>query len=156
MVLFTGDDDMARDLGYIAYGRPTKCSVCGSDLVYKGIGEYQCTECHSLEYDDYGKVRLYIEAHNGATAAEISEATGVSQAKIRQMLKEERLEVTPDSVAFLHCEACGVDIRSGRFCASCEGKIKKMEALDSRSAHSKVQGFGQAVHGENGERRFMR
>lgn len=148
---------MARDLGYIAYGRPTNCCVCGGSLVYKGVGEYQCSECHSLEFDDYGKVRLYIEAHNGATAAEISEATEVSQAKIRQMLKEERLEVTSDSIAFLHCELCGIDIRSGKYCVSCATKVKKDVLADSKAIHnSKVQGFGAAKRGEDGERRFMR
>lgn len=145
---------MAKDLGYITYGRPTQCSVCGGSLIYKGIGEYQCSECYSLEYDDYGKVRLYIELHNGATSAEIAEATGVTQQKIRQMLKEERLEVTPDSMAFLHCEMCGIDIRSGRYCAACETKIRKDAAAESRS--SKIQGFGHAQRGEDGERRFMR
>ncbi len=145
---------MAKDLGYITYGRPTQCTVCGGSLIYKGIGEYQCSECYSLEYDDYGKVRLYIELHNGATSAEIAEATGVTQQKIRQMLKEERLEVTPDSVAFLHCEMCGIDIRSGRYCAACETKIRKDAATESRN--SKIQGFGHAQRGEDGERRFMR
>lgn len=148
---------MAKDLGYIAYGRPSQCTVCGGSLVYKGIGEYQCSDCHSLEYDDYGKVRLYIEMHNGATAAEIAEATGVSQVKIRQMLKEERLEVTPDSVAFLHCEICGTDIRSGRYCAACEAKIRKETMSESRNSHnSNLQGFGRSLRGEDGERRFIR
>ena len=107
------------------YGKPIKCSICNGPLVYKGVGEYQCSECFNLEYDDYGKVRLYIESHNGATASEISEATEVSQAKIRQMLKEERLEVASDSRAFLHCEACGKEIRSGQFCSECEAKETK-------------------------------
>lgn len=153
----TGDEEMAKDLGYITFGRPAQCCVCGGSLVYKGVGEYQCSECHSVEYDDYGKVRLYIEAHNGATSAEISDATGVSQAKIRQMLRDERLEVTPDSVAFLHCEICGIDIRSGKYCASCESKLRKDSVAESRMSHSsKVHGFGSANRGEDCKRRFMR
>ena len=148
---------MARDLGYITYGRPTQCSVCSGALVYKGVGEYQCSECQNLEYDDYGKVRLYIEEHNGGTAAEISEATGVTQAKIRQMLKEERLEVTPDSVAFLHCEMCGTDICSGKYCAACETKMHKNALMEKGASHnSQMHGFGPTSRGENGERRFMR
>ena len=147
---------MAVDLGYIKYGRPGKCSVCSSGLVYKGVGEYHCSECGNVEYDDYGKVRLYIEEHRGATAAEISEATEVSQGKIRQMLKEERLEVSPDSIAFLHCEACGVDIRSGKFCAECEAKRAKNKAFDANAKNNKIAaGFG-AGKLDSGEKRFKR
>lgn len=145
---------MARDLDYIAYGKPTKCSICNGPLVYKGVGEYQCSECFNLEYDDYGKVRLYIEAHNGATAAEISEATEVSQAKIRQMLKEERLEVASDSRAFLHCEMCGQEIRSGQYCQSCEAKRRKESNSESKS--KSMSGFGSAALTDRGEKRFRR
>jgi len=123
---------MDMDFGDAKYGKPLKCSVCGKTLVYKGVGEYQCSACQNLEYDDYGKVRLYIEKHNGATAIEISEATGVSQAKIRQMLKEERLEVSSNSIAFLRCEACGIEIRSGKYCEACDVKRRKEELLEPK------------------------
>ncbi len=146
---------MARDLDYITYGKPTKCSICNGSLVYKGVGEYQCNECYNLEYDDYGKVRLYIESHNGATAAEISEATEVSQGKIRQMLKEERLEVTADSRAFLHCEMCGREIRSGQYCTECDTKRRREGGLESKTPKS-LSGFGAAGKTDSGERRFRR
>ncbi|HKM21140.1 MAG TPA: hypothetical protein VJZ01_03785 [Lachnospiraceae bacterium] len=146
---------MARDLEYITYGKPIKCSICNGPLVYKGVGEYQCSECFNLEYDDYGKVRLYIESHNGATASEISEATEVSQAKIRQMLKEERLEVASDSRAFLHCEACGKEIRSGQFCSECEAK-RRREGVSEKKSSKMVGGFGAAAVTDRGEKRFRR
>lgn len=73
------------------YNRPTYCEKCGAVMVFKGVGEYQCEKCGYLDYDDYGKVRNYIEKHMGANVAEASKATGVTQKAIRDMLKEARL-----------------------------------------------------------------
>ncbi|MDE7285770.1 MAG: hypothetical protein K2N55_02845, partial [Lachnospiraceae bacterium] len=70
--------------------RPTLCQKCEGVLVYRGIGEYICEECGAVEYDDYGKVRNYLERHRGANVAEISDMTGVSHKAIRDMIKEKR------------------------------------------------------------------
>lgn len=102
------------------YNRPTICPECGGIMVFKGVGEYACEDCGHRDYDDYGKVRNYLEKHDGATAAQVSAATGVTQHAIRDMLKESRLEIAANSKAFLKCERCGASIRSGRFCPKCE------------------------------------
>ena len=60
-------------------------------MIFKGVGEYHCENCRHVEYDDYGKVRLYVEKHRGATSSEVSMQTGVSQKAIRQKLKENNL-----------------------------------------------------------------
>ena len=110
-----------------------------------------------MAYDDYGKVRLYIEAHRGATAAQIESAIGVPQRTIRLMLKEGRLEITPDSRSFLHCEICGKEIRSGTYCPECEMKMhRSMEAEERERRQKSLQGFGQGKKGEDGQRRFLR
>lgn len=138
------------------YNAPTKCKSCGGRMIFKGVGEYKCEDCGEVAYDDYGKVRLYIEEHHGATASEIESAIGVKQKTIRQLLKEERLEVTPDSKTFLKCEFCGVDIRSGRFCGAC-GKLFKAKTDAMKEKKMKqVQGFGQISKGEDGAKRFER
>ena len=94
---------------------PTFCAKCGGVMVFKGVGEYKCEDCGNLDYDDYGKVRNYIEKNPGATSAQTSAETGVSQKSIRGMLKEERLEIAANSTTFLKCESCGAQILSGRF-----------------------------------------
>ena len=147
-------------LGKFDFGKPIRCSVCDGPLVYKGVGEYHCTECHNVDYDDYGKVRLYIELHHGANTTEISEGTGVPQQRIRQLLKEERFEVSANSITFLHCEMCGAEIRTGQYCADCAAKKKKQDdaMLKAKTAMgSKKSAFGVSMHGyEKGERRFKR
>ena len=143
-----------------AYHIPTHCEKCQSVMVYQGIGEYKCENCGFVAYDDYGKVRSYIEKHRGATAMDVEAATGVAQRTIRRMLKDARIELTNESQAFLRCELCGKSIRSGRYCPECEIKVHRRFEEQQREAHLKnmqnnthVYGTG---HGEEGQRRFKR
>ena len=137
------------------YHRPLTCEKCGGSMIFKGVGEYHCEDCRNVEYDDYGKVRLYVEKHRGATSSEVALQTGVSQKSIRQMLKENKLEITQDSAAFLRCEVCGASIRGGRLCSKCEMDYhRRME--DEQRRESKMQGFGKAMEKEEGAKRFKR
>ncbi len=145
-------------LGITNYNRPYICDNCGGLMEFKGCGEYECEDCHTKGYDDYGKVRNYIELHRGANAAEIEARTGVTQKSIRQMLKESKLEITADSVAFMRCEICGTNIRSGRFCPKCEASYHKEKEKKMRE---KLKGFGleneeERLGRQKGEKRFLR
>lgn len=145
-------------LGITNYNRPYVCDYCGGLMEFRGCGEYECEDCHAKGYDDYGKARNYIEKHRGANAAEIEAETGVSQKSIRQMLKESRLEITPESTAFMRCEICGADIRSGRFCQKCEAAYHKDREKKMRE---KLKGFGLENEEDRrgrhkGEKRFLR
>lgn len=92
--------------------RPTICKACGGILIYKGLGEYQCEDCNACEYDDYGKVRSYLEKHHGANVAEISSQTGVSHKAIRDMIKENRFELVESIQILLATDvaARGIDV----------------------------------------------
>lgn len=137
---------------------PTYCEKCGGVMIFKGVGEYQCEECGNLEYDDYGKVRNYVEKHPGATSAQASAATGVTQKSIRSMLKEERLEIAANSTTFLKCESCGTKIRSGRFCKKCEVNYHRSIEEEARaSRNADFTGYGmERQKGEEGAKRFSR
>lgn len=140
------------------YNRPTKCPECGGDMKFKGCGEYRCEDCKYTAYDDYGKVRNYVEKHAGATAAQVSEATGVKQKTIRLMLKESRLEIAEGSNSFMKCEMCGASIRAGRVCSKCEPAYKKAMADKTNARNEKMMaGFGmEHRRGEEGAKRFER
>lgn len=146
-------------VGVDEYNRPVNCSKCDGLMVFMGVGEYRCEECGNVEYDDYGKVRLYLESHRGATAAKIEEDSGVSQKNIRQMLKESRLEITSESNVFLKCEFCSKQIRSGRFCRECEMNYHRQIEEDQRKNRNnkieKVFGMDKGPADE-GEKRFRR
>lgn len=139
------------------YNVPRTCKKCGGVMVFKGVGEYHCEDCGFVDYDDYGKVRLYIEEHKGATAAEIENAIGVSQRSIRRMLRESRIEVAEGSKSFLRCEICGKNIRSGRFCTECEKMVhRNMESAQREALRKNRKGIGMGAYGEDGQRRFKR
>lgn len=144
---------------HFAFDVPVTCEACGGNMIFKGVGEYACNQCGALAYDDYGKVRNYIEKHPGATQSDVSLATGVSKARIRQLLIEERIEVTPDSPIFLHCALCNADIRSGMYCPACAAKIKQDEAHVAKVVKDRQRKMGYATdayNDANGRRRFER
>ena len=138
--------------------RPVYCEKCNGVMVYKGVGEYKCEDCGYLDYDDYGKVRGYIEKHPGATSAQVSEATKVSQKSIRGMLKDGRLEIAANSAVFLKCEICGEKIRYGRFCEKCEASYhRSLEEKARASRNSNLAGYSaERPKGEEGAKRFSR
>lgn len=139
--------------------RPVICGKCGGVLVYKGLGEFRCEECGESEYDDYGKVRDYLEKHKGANVADISMETGVSRKSIRQMVKENRFEVIENRGGFLRCEICGIEIKSGHLCPKCEDAFHKnveAEARNERQRKMAMAGYGKERTGEDGSKRYTR
>lgn len=148
---------MEEKLNENYYNRPFICSKCGGNLIFKGVGEYHCEKCDSVEYDDYGKVRLYLEKHSGANMMQVAEATGVNKKTIQQMLKEDRFQIAQDSKVFLFCERCRVPIRSGRFCNACEIQYhKELEARIRSERTINLEGTGMVPKGEKGAKRFER
>ena len=117
------------NLDFNRIGVPDNCSSCGGKLNYIGVGEYKCEECGNIDYDDYGRVRSYLEKHAGATIGDVSRDTHVPTGRIRQLLENDRIEVSASSRLQLHCPICGEPIRSGKYCSKCEAnRIRKEEA----------------------------
>ena len=140
-----------------SYHIPRVCKECGGVMVFKGVGEYHCEDCGLVDYDDYGKVRMYIENHKGATAAEIEKEVGVAQRTVRRLLKDGKIEIAEGSKVYLRCELCGKQIRSGQFCPDCEIKVhRNLEEKQREIARKITQGFGMEKKGEEGQKRFVR
>lgn len=149
--------NLDMELEIYDYNIPKACTICGGVMVYKGVGEYQCEDCKELDYDDYGKTRLYIETHKGATTTEIEAATGVKQRTIRAMLKEGRFELRADSKTFLSCEICKKAIRFGRLCPECEINYhRKLEDRERRERQEGMRGYGKSKGEATGAKRFKR
>lgn len=112
-----------------ALNRPWFCRVCGGELKPLHSGVYECRVCKRQEYDDFGRVRAYIEEHGKQPASILAEETGVSLQTIRMLLQTGRLEIPEGSEIYISCEKCGCDIRYGRYCSDCAkiitGDIKK-------------------------------
>lgn len=150
-------DERMKKLVLEDFHRPTFCSKCKGVLVYKGLGEYQCEDCGASDYDDYGKVRNYLDRHRGANVAEISEATGVTHKSIRDMIKDNRFEVINNAGGYIRCEMCGANISSGRLCGKCEMQYhRQMEAEARARRKAAISGGSTGFHGESGSKRFTR
>lgn len=74
-------------------GTPSCCSVCGGRLGYNGLGEYMCERCEHKEYDNYGKVRVYLEKHPRASVNQVAADTGVSRTEVIRMVDEDKFIV---------------------------------------------------------------
>lgn len=145
-------------LGFVnEYNIPNRCKKCGGIMIFKGVGEYHCEDCSAVDYDDYGKVRRYIEQHSGATAFEIENAIGVSRRTIQKLLRDKRIQVAVGARSFLHCELCGKEIRCGQFCDSCEMAYhRSLEAKQREVLRQEVRGFSKEANLDEGHRRFIR
>lgn len=109
----------------------TSCEECSGSVQYKGSGRYVCVECGAEYLNDFGKVKQYINDHGPSNAVTISEGTGVSRQKIRNFLRDGRVEIVEDTAAgVLFCRACGIPIREGKYCLRC------LERLSNKSAHA--------------------
>ena len=57
--------------------RPISCKKCNGKLFYMGSGKYRCHPCEEEYYDDFGKVKAFLEENGPCAAAIIAESTGV-------------------------------------------------------------------------------
>ncbi|MFV0344533.1 MAG: flagellar protein [Anaerocolumna sp.] len=104
-------------------GESKVCVRCKRMFTYLGFGHFYCPACKKIDEEDFAKVKEYIYDHGNASAMVVSEHTGISLARITQYLREGRLEIPEMSSIFIKCEMCSQDIRSGRLCPSCAGKL---------------------------------
>ena len=104
---------------------PRKCDKCGGRYIFQGAGKYICEDCGNVVYDDFGKLKAYIDEHGPSPGIVISEATGVSINKINKLLRQGRIEIPDGSGQYIPCERCGEPIRYGRFCPACAAILTK-------------------------------
>lgn len=101
-------------------GNAGTCGECGCDTQYTHSGIYVCPKCGREQLDDFGKVKRYLETQGAATALEISNATGVELAIIKELLDAGRITM-PHTEG--RCSRCGAGIARGQFCEACVNEI---------------------------------
>lgn len=126
-----------------------KCQACSGTMKYKGSGCFVCEKCGAEFLTDFGKVKRFLEKNGPSNVIEIYQATGVSRRVISDYLKEGRMEIVNDASGFLHCNACGVAIRSGLYCEKC---AKKFAAEREKNRNL----YNAQAERQDGEMRFRR
>lgn len=97
------------------------CKKCGKIFNYV-MGPIICPACREASEAKFQEVKEYIREHKGCGINEVADACEVEVGQIKQWLRDDRLEVTEDSMITLQCESCGATIRSGRFCDKCKNQ----------------------------------
>jgi predicted RNA-binding Zn-ribbon protein involved in translation (DUF1610 family) len=109
---------------------PVKCTLCGCELQQQTMGIYKCASCGKEYYDDFQKIRNYIEKNGAAPASVICAATGVPLRTIDYFFKEEYLEIPLNDTIRLECARCGAPIRTGTLCDKCKSGMENIKKKD--------------------------
>lgn len=105
--------------------KPSKCDHCGGKMIYRGTGEYECPKCKNIMYDDYGKVRHYIDENGASSMLILERETGVSK-DVLEYLMADGVLVEPAEASYTKaCSRCGYPIESGRYCKACMTEMAK-------------------------------
>ena len=107
--------------------------------------EEQCPACAASGDATFRRIKEYLYEHQGASASELVSVLGVSMRQIRQFLREDRLEVVGDGYSGLHCDKCGVSIKTGRFCEACGREAENRIKADSASAATNATRLSQSI-----------
>lgn len=98
---------------------PTECPDCRERLCFKGAGQYKCPRCRKVYYDDFGKVKKYLEEEGKASLVEIADKTGVKIEVIDTLLENGSLQLPKEFEDAARCERCGAFFPVGRYCKDC-------------------------------------
>ncbi len=103
------------------------CPKCGK--LYLRVRDI-CDTCYQKQEDDYLKAAAYLREYPGSTIQEVSDATKVTFAQIRQFILAGRILTGYYQNLSYPCETCGTLISSGRTCANCIKTLNKLVQLD--------------------------
>lgn len=109
------------------------CTKCGK--LFLRIRDL-CNDCYQKQEDDFLKVSTYLRNQSGSTIQELSNATKVSIAQIRQFILAGRILVGEFTNLSYPCETCGSMIQTGRSCSSCMASINKLRLQDENEERS--------------------
>ena len=67
---------------------PMQCEQCGTKLQSMGDGVYRCVKCKINYYDEFRKIRNFIEQNGPAPGITITKATGVSLQTVNHYFRD--------------------------------------------------------------------
>lgn len=102
-----------------------QCRICRRPFQYQGFGAQVCERCKKEDEEMFDKVKTFLRDNPGMTMHETAKECEVPEARIREWLKEERLEFTGSGDTGLNCEHCGKPIQSGKLCDECRMAFTK-------------------------------
>lgn len=99
----------------------TRCPRCG-DIFAKQRVEI-CPKCRQEETQRIDALSKYLDSHPDATIDDLERISGMPKEVILTYAREGRLVALDTAILKVHCEECGTEIHSGRFCSTCRRKL---------------------------------
>ena len=93
---------------------PTVCKECDGKYEYVSHGKYVCTDCKSVAYDDFGKIRKFIEDNGPSTLMAIVKGTGVPLSKVNDFVSDGRMESPNNGVASGDLDKALMEAKKGK------------------------------------------
>lgn len=95
------------------------CRICKK--LFKTVNENDdvCPACRVSSEETFQLIKQYLQEYPGTALPILSEETGVPIYVIEHYLKQERIEVSPNSPIMLCCNKCGAQIVTGMYCDAC-------------------------------------
>ena len=94
------------------------CKHCNG-LFETAVGANVCARCSVDNQESFERVREFLKKHPGTSMSKVAEKTGIAHYLIEYFLKQERIEVAPNSPITLACNKCGTRINAGMYCEPC-------------------------------------
>ncbi len=117
----------------------TRCRKCQRMFENNGVlGLNKCPDCAS-PFEGPNKaqaVRDLVKDNPGISASYVSSITGLPTTEIIKYIREEVLEFSDGSSAYLRCEDCGTEIKTGKYCDSCKASHKAIVKMSSKDRYS--------------------
>lgn len=118
------------------------CKHCNG-LFETVVGANICPRCLIDNQEHFECVRAYLRKYPGTPMSTVAEQTGISHYLIEHFLKQERIEVAPNSPVMLACNKCGIRINAGMYCEPCgislRGELSKLKNAFLEDAKSQTE-----------------
>ncbi len=131
-----------------------QCRICRKMFQYPGFGAEVCPMCKKEDEEMFERVKTYLRDNPGMTLHQTAKACEVPEKRIREWLKEERLEYTGTGDTGLTCEHCGKPITSGKICNECRMSLSKVAGEMKRSVEKPVAERPKKTH-DGDKMRFL-
>jgi len=99
------------------------CQSCGK--AYTSSNPTTCPDCVEEDSEVFNTVRQFIKDNPLVSVDVVEAATGVPAERIREYLRQGRIEAAEMSGPMLECERCGKPIYAGQYCVVCQSEIQK-------------------------------
>lgn len=114
------------------------CERCRRLFQYYG-GSFMCPDCIQEIDKQFNTVKAYLYDNPGSSLEKLCEETEVERSYVIRWLREGRLVMDERHASLLDCETCGKPIRSGRYCETCSGDLRRtlqgtLNAMNEKNA----------------------